>query len=151
MIVRPAGPADFPAIAAIAEAAYRAAFAGILTPGTLAHYERAHFALRFALEPHAPVVATDADGIALGFHLTHGGRLHMLFVDPARRARGIGAALLADAEARGATTLESFRDNAHARAFYERHGWRLAESYMRTFAGRPHDFVAYAKLAAASL
>ena len=72
MILRAATPADFPALAAIAEAAYRQAFAAILTPETLACFDRPFFAARFALERRVPVVATDGDGTALGFN-AHGG------------------------------------------------------------------------------
>ncbi len=55
------------------------------------------------------------------------------------------AALLAECEARGARSLECFRDNTKARAFYEAHGWRLARSYARDFAGDTHHFVFYEK------
>lgn len=145
MILRAATPADFPALAAIAEAAYRQAFAAILTPETLACFDRPFFAARFALERRVPVVATDGDGTALGFHLLGDGHIHMLFVDPARQAVGVGRTLLADAERRGATSLESFRDNYAARGFYEKHGWTLAREYVRPFGGRDLAFVAYVK------
>jgi ribosomal protein S18 acetylase RimI-like enzyme len=145
LILRAATPADFPALAAIAEAAYRQAFAAILTPETLACFDRPFFAARFALERRVLVVATDGDGTALGFHLVGDGHIHMLFVDPARQARGTGKALLEDAEARGAVSLESFRDNRAARGFYEKHGWTLAREYVRPFGGRDLAFVAYVK------
>lgn len=145
MILRAARPADFPALAAIAEAAYRQAFAAILAPETLACFDRPFFAARFALERRVPVLATDDSGGTLGFHLVGDGHIHMLFVDPARQARGTGRALLADAEARGAVSLESFRDNHAARGFYEKHGWALAREYMRPFGGRDCAFVAYVK------
>jgi ribosomal protein S18 acetylase RimI-like enzyme len=53
-----------------------------------------------------------------------------IYVRPERRREGIGSALLDAAESdlreRGATTvaLESLADNAAARRFYERHGYR---------------------------
>ena len=65
----------------------------------------------------------------------------MMFVDPAAHRTGAGRALLAEAEARGARSLECFRDNLAARHFYEAHGWRLARGYARDFAGRPRAFV----------
>jgi putative acetyltransferase len=145
LILRTSTPADFPALAAIAEAAYRQAFAAILPADTLACFDRPFFAARFALERRVPVVATDDAGAVLGFHLVGEGHIHMLFVDPARQARGAGRALLADAEARGAVSLESFRDNHAARGFYEKHGWALAREYVRPFAGRDRAFVAYVK------
>lgn len=150
MILRAARPADFPALAAIAEAAYRVGFADLLPPAVLARFDFSHFALRFALETVAPTLA-EADGTVLGFHLTEARHIKMLFIDPARRKQGFAAALLADAEARhGAATLESFRDNAPARAFYERHGWRCVREYTRAFDGIERAFVAYEKPSAAS-
>ena len=61
------------------------------------------------------------------------------------QARGIGQALLADAESSGAITLECFRDNSQARDFYEKHGWKLTKSLRRAFCGEDYDFVLYAK------
>ena len=84
------------------------------------------------------------DGEAcLGFSLVTDGHIDMLFVDPAVSRRGVGAALLRDAERKGARSLECFRDNAGARAFYEHHGWRVAEEYERPFLGRDRPFVLY--------
>jgi putative acetyltransferase len=144
LILRPASPADFPALATIATAAYQVGFADILPAAVLARFDFAHFAVRFALESSAPMMA-EASGTAQGFHLTQDGHIKMLFVDPDRRRQGIGRALLADAELRGATSLESFRDNHAARRFYERQGWRLERGYSRAFDGIECAFVAYAK------
>ena len=144
MNLRTARPADFPALAAIAEAAYRVGFADLLPPAVLARFDFSHFALRFALETVAPTLA-ETDRTVLGFHLTQARHIKMLFIDPARRKQGIAAALLADAEAGGAETLESFRDNAPARRFYERHGWRCVREYTRAFDGIECAFVAYEK------
>ncbi len=144
MNLRAARPADFPALAAIAASAYRVGFAGLLPPTVLARFDFAHFALRFALETVAPTLA-EANGTVLGFHLTESRHIKMLFIDPERRRQGIAAALLANAEAKGAATLESFRDNAPARRFYERHGWRCVREYTRAFDGIECAFVAYEK------
>lgn len=145
MKIRPARAADFPALAAIAETAYRQGFGNIMSQTALAQRDRGHFARRFADEPIPPVLAEDDDGTSLGFHLTQDGTLHMMFVDPTVQARGAGAALLADSEARGAVRLECFRDNAPARAFYEKRGWALARGYEREFVGEIHAFVEYVK------
>lgn len=145
MRIRPARAADFPALAAIAETAYRQSFDGIMSPAALGQRGRAHFERRFAAEPMPPVLAEDEAGNPLGFHLTQDAKLVMLFVDPAARSRGTGGALLADAEARGAVRLECFRDNVPARAFYEKRGWALARGYRREFVGEDHAFVEYVK------
>jgi putative acetyltransferase len=79
----------------------------------------------------------------VGFTLVAGGNIDMLFVDPEAIGRGAGTVLLWAAEAAGALTLECFRDNAAARAFYGGRGWRAADAYRREFAGSLHDFVLY--------
>jgi putative acetyltransferase len=67
--------------------------------------------------------------------------LDMLFVDPQALGGGIGGRLLAEAQARGALTLECFARNARARRFYEKAGWREMLAYRREFAGVTEDFV----------
>lgn len=145
MRLRPATPADFPVLAEIVATGYRDAFGTILSQTALAERTAAHFARRFASETVPPVLAEDETGRPIGFHLTHGGTLHMLFVDTQLQSRGAGAALLADAERRGAVRLECFRDNRAARAFYEKRGWVHARDYTREFVGDVYAFVEYVK------
>ena len=102
------------------------------------------FAARFR-EVLARLRVAERDGAVIGFSLLTEGHIDMMFVDPSAQRGGAGQALLADAEAWGARSLECFRDNFPARRFYERHGWRLARSYAREFAGRTRDFVFYEK------
>ncbi len=73
--------------------------------------------------------------------------IDMMFVTPAAHRTGAGQALLADCESRGAHSLECFRDNTKARAFYESHAWKLTREYTRDFAGQPRAFVFYEKAA----
>ncbi len=143
MIVRPARPDDVPALAAIAERSYRAAFADILEGEVLAGRDAAFFAERFASSWERMLVALQ-DG-PMGFLLVTDGHIDMLFMDPDASGRGGGALLLKEAEARGAKSLECFRDNHGARRFYERQGWRVAREYEREFAGRSRSFVFYVK------
>lgn len=145
MRLRQATPADFHALAEIVATGYRDAFGTILSQAALAERTAAHFARRFATEAVPPVLAEDETGRPIGFHLTHGGTLHMLFVDSSVQARGAGTVLLADAERRGAVRLECFRDNAPARAFYEKRGWTHARDYTREFVGDVYAFVEYVK------
>lgn len=145
MRLRPATPADFPALAEIVATGYRDAFGTILSQAALAERTAAHFAQRFASETVPPVLAEDEKGPPLGFHLTYGGTLHMLFVDTQVQSRGAGAALLADAERRGAVRLECFRDNRAARQFYEKRGWVHSRDYTREFIGDVYAFVEYVK------
>jgi len=144
VIVRPARFEDIPALAAIAERSYRGAFSGILEVDVLAGRDAAFFAERFASSWERMLVAVDGDALA-GFLLMTDGHIDMLFMDPDAVGRGGGALLLADAEARGAKSLECFRDNDGARRFYERQGWRVTREYEREFAGKSRSFVLYEK------
>jgi len=142
VIVRVAEAADIPALAAVASASYRAAFLGIVNAAELARRDAASFVARFS-ETIGRMRLAEAGGAVLGFSLTTGRHLDMLFVDPAAQGSGAGRALLAEAVARGVCSLECFRANAPARRFYERAGWVVTRGYSRPFAGRLHDFVFY--------
>jgi GNAT superfamily N-acetyltransferase len=61
------------------------------------------------------------------------------------QGQGHGAALLADAEARGARSLEAFAANLRARRFYEARGWRKTREYERDFVGQVRAIVYYEK------
>jgi putative acetyltransferase len=141
--VRAAKAADIPAMAAVAERSYGEAFAAILEADVLATRNAAFFAERFRISLDRMCVAED-DAVC-GFTLVTDAHIDMLFVDPAKAGRGVGSFLLQHAEANGARTLECFRDNASARAFYEKHGWTLAQEYEREFLGWVRSFASYAK------
>ena len=142
MRVRQALPADIQALAEIAVRAYRAGFSGILEEEVLSTRSSGFFQGHFSDRWERMSVAQDGEA-CLGFSLVTDGHIDMLFVDPAVARRGAGVALLRDAERKGARSLECFRDNAAARAFYEHHGWRVAEEYERPFLGRNRPFVHY--------
>lgn len=144
MKVRPAAREDIPALAAIAEASYRAAFATILEEDVLAGRDAAFFAGRFEEAWDRMLVACSND-VPAGFLLMTDGHIDMLFMDPAVSGKGGGALLLHEAERCGARSLECFRDNVAARRFYERHGWRMDRDYERDFAGRRRSFVFYVR------
>ena len=144
MIVRAATEGDIAAAAAVAAASYAAAFEEILGPGILAGYDQGFFAARFAASL-AQLLVAELDGVVVGFSLVTDAHLDMLFIAPDAQGRGVGQALLAEAEARGAVSLETFRDNHRARRFYEHFGWRLAAEYSREFAGATQHFVRYEK------
>jgi len=144
LIVRTAEIRDLPALAEIVARSYRSAFMGILEEDVLASRNAAFFAERFASSWERMLVAERAGDIA-GFLLMTDGHIDMLFMDPAVSGQGGGSALLKEAEALGARSLECFRDDHGARRFYERHGWRVAREYEREFAGRKRTFVLYEK------
>lgn len=146
LVLRPARPEDADALGRVAHDSFHQAFAGIMSAAALAQRPHSFFVGRFAEQwPHVTVAAM-ADRIA-GFSMVRQGHIDMLFVDPATQARGVGKALLAAAEAAGARSLECFRDNLEARAFYEKHGWTLNQALRRTFCGEEYDFVTYARKA----
>jgi putative acetyltransferase len=144
MIVRPATMTDIAALADIGVAGYRMGFADIIGYEGLARFGRDYFQDRFAREWQAVTVAEEGITI-LGFAEVRDGTLDMLFIAPSVARSGIGGKLLAEAETRGAKKLECFRDNAGARHFYEKNGWRVTRDYTREFAGVEHAFVAYEK------
>jgi putative acetyltransferase len=143
VIVRRPEAGDVAAMAQVASASYRAAFAAILDAGELARRDAASFVARFT-QRLADMRLAEVGGRVVGFSLVTGRHLDMLFIDPAAQGSGAGRALLDEAVGRGVNTLECFRDNRLARGFYERAGWRLARAYAREFAGGEHHFVFYA-------
>ncbi|MDQ4135178.1 MAG: GNAT family N-acetyltransferase [Pseudomonadota bacterium] len=144
VLVREAVPEDAPALARIAARAYRAAFGAILEPEALALRDTGFFAERFG-EAWPRMRVAKRGRRALGFSLVTGTHLDMLFVDSEAAGEGAGSALLRRVEAEGTRTLEAFRDNHAARAFYERRGWTLRRDYERDFLGRSRAFVLYGK------
>ncbi len=73
-------------------------------------------------------VAREA-GRILGFLCLDGEDLDQLYLLPGAFRRGIGSLLLATAKERSPErlTLFTFQQNSAARAFYERHGFRLVD------------------------
>jgi ribosomal protein S18 acetylase RimI-like enzyme len=73
------------------------------------------------------VAIDEASGRITGFMALDGDDLAQLYVDPDWFRRGIGGSLLSLAKARrpAGLALYTFQVNAAARAFYERHGFRV--------------------------
>lgn len=90
-----------------------------------------------ALEPADLRLVALARGRVAGFVELVGSHVANLFVDPAAQGRGIGARLLAEAEARivGDVTLSVFTVNPDARRLYERLGYRVEEDGVASFGG----------------
>jgi ribosomal protein S18 acetylase RimI-like enzyme len=105
----------------------------------------AHFETRFGEQWPTVMLAQLENGYIAGFSQVRDGKLDMLFVRPDFFCLGFGASLLADAEDRGAMRLDCFRDNWHARRFYERYGWRFVADFRQEFAGKQFDSVSYQK------
>jgi putative acetyltransferase len=145
VIIRAARADDVPAMAELTAASYRQTFGPIIGEAGLALRDPAYFNARFTDELAHFRIALDDGGGPAGLAEVRAGTLDMLFVDPVRTGRRIGALLLQDAERRGAVRLECFDANTAARRFYARHGWVDADRYERSFAGCRHTFVAMVK------
>ncbi|MGY1697682.1 GNAT family N-acetyltransferase [Geodermatophilus sp. SYSU D00814] len=126
VLLRPAVPAD---AAAVADVWLRSSSAALPT------VRRAHtddevrgWARDVLLPRHDTWVAEDA-GAVVGLLALSDGWLDQLYLDPARRGRGIGDRFVALAKRRQPAGLQlwTFRVNAPARRFYERHGFRAVE------------------------
>ena len=145
LVLRPATAGDAEALGGVAYRSFHGAFAGIMSPASLAQRPQLFFVERFG-EQWPAVTVAEIEGRIVGFSMIRANHIDMFFIDPDAQAHGIGKALLHAAEAGGAKSLECFRDNRQARAFYEKHGWRLASSLRRSFCGEEYDFVTYERL-----
>ena len=123
--LRPAGSQDGDAIAAVFGAARRRALAYLPVLHT-AEEDRAYFA--GVVADGAGTVAVE-DGRVVAFVALGPAQVEHLYVEPAYWRRGIGSALLRHAQAVRPDGLDLwvFQRNTGAIAFYERHGFRIAE------------------------
>jgi len=140
--VRPAEPADAVALGALHVRAWQEAYRGVMPDAyldALSAAQRAELWARALAEPGpgTELLVATRGGAALGFAAVGPARrpppgpreLYALNVDPPSYRTGVGAALLRAFEdwARGqgaaSAVLWVVRENARARAFYQRRGW----------------------------
>lgn len=145
-MIRPATEADAAAIARMHTRSRRRGYQDILAPEVLDDSEsaRAERWRASLTEPDPPGMVTlveDVEGDIAGvvsfgpsrprFAPPGIGEVHGLYVDPTAQGAGVGTRLLTAAEdglrAQGfdRATLWVYRDNAHARHFYEARGWAV--------------------------
>lgn len=128
MRLRPARPADAPAIAAIWHPGWRDGHLGHVPDDLLAARTPPSFLSRSAELVPQTTVAT-VDGSVAGFVVVTGDEVEQVYVDADHRGSGIADALLTEAENRvaaaghAAAWLKVVPGNARARRFYERRGW----------------------------
>lgn len=130
MAIRAGVAGDAPALALIHAAARAAALPGLVE----AHDtdDVAHWLATMVMVRHTVRVAALPDRpvgyIGFGRDPVHGPMVLHLYLDPGWRRRGIGSHLLAEATAALGPCLSLFciARNTGARAFYERHGFRIA-------------------------
>jgi len=82
------------------------------------------------------------DGRIVGMSHLEGDYLHAIHVSSDAWGSGVGAQLMARAEAEGARRLEVLGFNTRARAFYARRGWRETGVSAGTEMGTPVETVA---------
>lgn len=87
-------------------------------------------------------VAFDADGSPCGFMGLSGAHVDALFIDPARRAQGVGRRLLAHAAAlAGVLSVDVNEQNQQAVDFYRHMGFNVTGRSPRDDAGRPYPLL----------
>ena len=126
-VLRPASRADADAVATVGLTS-RHAFLPYLPSPRSDDEVRAWMRDHLIEEEH--VVVAEVDGRIVGFVASHGDEagswISHLYLLPGFTGRGIGAALLAHALefAQRPVRLWAFQQNAGARRFYERHGFK---------------------------
>ncbi|MCY3843787.1 MAG: GNAT family N-acetyltransferase [Acidobacteria bacterium] len=131
MTIRPARTADREALAAIVLAAIRSSFPTFLPTDTLERWLADDAVGKYVASRWESCHVAEEAGEVVACCFTEGDLLDLLMVHPGRQGRGIGGALLADAEARlfeahPVIRLESFAANTAANRFYEARGWRAS-------------------------
>lgn len=136
-LLRRAGAADAEAVADVWLAARRAAVPAIPPPVHTDAEVRAWFR-EVVLPSESEVwVAEDADGVA-ALLVLDASWVDQLYVRPGRTGDGLGSRLLELAKARRSSLqLWTFRSNAAARRFYERHGFVAVETGVDNEEGAP--------------
>ena len=130
--IRFGAAADAPALARIYTAARAAALPGLVEAHDVTGV--ADWLASTLMVRHRVRVATAGDTpigyIGFGQDAVHGPMVLHLYLDPGWHRRGIGSLLLAEAAAALGPRLSLFciARNTGARAFYERHGFRVAAS-----------------------
>lgn len=84
----------------------------------------------------------DGGGSVFGFSGVNGGKIEMLFVDPAHFRRGIGSRLLRHAvEVLGATAVDVHEQHPYALRFFERMGFEVVGRSEIDGAGQPYPLL----------
>jgi ribosomal protein S18 acetylase RimI-like enzyme len=143
-VIRPAGPDDAAAIAAIHAASWRVTYRGLMPDAYLdsltADARRPMWdQVLTSQTSRVDVQVLDVEGAVAGFvwtgpclgndHPASTGELYAIYVRPGLEGQGLGRRLLIEGESAMArhgftdAILHVLRDNHHARRFYEAAGW----------------------------
>lgn len=144
ILIRPARPADAPAVVALRVDSWRVAYAGVIPSSVLDAmdpnaYQRFQARLRDPEHPFRTRVA-ERDGVIAGYTITGpyrgedvppgAGEVLAIYAHPDHWSTGVGRELMSDALTELArlglapVLLWVLRDNPRARRFYERAGFR---------------------------
>ena len=158
--IRAAVPLDAPALAAVHEASWREAYAGLLPPRALMNFiNRRNTAWWVRTVRHAGVLVLEVGGRVVGYAtfgrnrtqaLPQGGEVYELYLAPEYQGLGFGRRLLDAALKRLAAVgapgavVWSIEDNERAMAFYRACGGRDIAEGTERFDGRVLNKVAFA-------
>lgn len=131
--LRPAGPRDVAAIAAIWHAGWPDGHAGHV-PAALAVHRTLDDLTRLAGERIGDTTIAVVDGAVKGFVTVHDDEVEQVYVADSARGTGVVTALLDAGEATIARTHRSawlavVAGNTRARRTYQRHGWNDAGAF----------------------
>ncbi|WP_343612762.1 acetyltransferase [Novosphingobium sp.] len=142
MMIRPSHPEDADRIIAIWRDAVDATHDFLTREDRLALDD-----LVCGFLPEAPLLlAVDADDRPLGFMLIDGGHMEALFIDPAHRGTGVGAALLRHGlSLHPQMTTDVNEQNAQAVGFYEHMGFTRTGRSALDGQGRPYPLIHLAR------
>lgn len=138
MMIRPSRPEDGTRVIAIWRDAVDATHDFLMREDRLALDD-----LVSGFLPEAPLLlAVDADDRPLGFMLIDDGHMEALFIDPAHRGTGVGAALLRHGlSLHPQMTTDVNEQNAQAVGFYEHMGFARTGRSALDGQGRPYPLI----------
>ncbi len=134
---------DAQALVAVHRTAALAAYADVFPPDRYSYPEQETLAVLVGRLAEGAVIVAEEDGELVGFAVVSEGWLDRLYVAPGRWGAGVGSCLHDAAVARRRAAgdhrlrLWTLEANDRARAFYERHGWRL-DGTSKTTRHPPH-------------
>ena len=137
LTVRAATAADRPALEDLLVRSWLTTWAPHLPADAVARFHDQAPVARYVRTALPRLEVAAAEGHLLGVLHVDGAELVTLEVEPTWKRRGVGSALLARAEARGARTLTVRAFNDAAIAFYAHHGWRRVATFEDTELGVP--------------
>ncbi|HEY4940991.1 MAG TPA: GNAT family N-acetyltransferase [Rhizomicrobium sp.] len=143
MHIRPAVEGDIPALKSILRNSWLVTWAPELAFETVQRFAATDPAGQYAQGKWREFIVAEDDGALLGMFHIEGDHLHAIHLDPRRKRRRIGSALMDDVERRIAlnhrqATLEVRAFNIGAIAFYRQRGWlQRGAAYPGTECGEP--------------